>query len=65
MAKKCRSDAFAAIHEMMEGLHEVGAIDKQAMCEFDEACLTPKGLQNLSLPIWLHETFVAKQVRRD
>ena len=41
MAKKCRSDAFAAIHEMMEGLHEVGAIDKQAMCEFDEACLTP------------------------
>ena len=41
MAKKCRSDAFAAIHEMMEGLHEVGAIDKQAMCEFDEVCLTP------------------------
>ncbi len=40
MAKKCRSEAFAAIHEMMEGLHEVGAIDKQTMREFDEACLT-------------------------
>jgi putative transcriptional regulator len=25
----------------MEALHEVGAIDKQTMREFDEACLTP------------------------
>ena len=41
MAKKYRSDAFAAIHETMETLHEVGAIDKQTMREFDEACLTP------------------------
>jgi len=40
MAKKYRSDAFAAIHETMETLHEVGAIDKQTMREFDEACLT-------------------------
>ena len=41
MAKKYRSEAFAAIHETMEGLHEVGSIDKQTMREFDEACLTP------------------------
>ncbi len=41
MAKKYRSEAFAAIHETMEGLHEVGAIVKQTMREFDEACLTP------------------------
>jgi putative transcriptional regulator len=41
MAKKYRSDAFAAVHETMEALHEVGAIDKQTMREFDEACLTP------------------------
>ena len=41
MTKKYRSDVFAAIHETMEGLHEVGAIDKQTMREFDEACLTP------------------------
>jgi hypothetical protein len=40
MAKKYRSEPFAAIHETMEGLHEVGAIDKQTMREFDEACLT-------------------------
>ena len=41
MPKKYRSDAFAAIHETMEALHEIGAVDKQTMREFDEACLTP------------------------
>lgn len=41
MAKKYRNDAYAAIHETMEALHEVGAIDKQTMREFDETCLTP------------------------
>jgi putative transcriptional regulator len=41
MAKKYRTEAFAAIHETMEALHEVGAIDKQTMREFDQACLTP------------------------
>ena len=32
---------MAAIHETMEALHDVGAIDKQTMREFDAACLTP------------------------
>lgn len=41
MAKKYRSDAFAAVHETMEALHKVGAIDKLTMREFDDACLTP------------------------
>lgn len=36
-----RSNAFAAIHEMLEGLHEVGAIDEQTMRNFDETRLTP------------------------
>ena len=40
MTKRYRSEAFAAIHETMDALHEVGAIDKQTMREFDEACLT-------------------------
>ena len=39
--KGYRSDAFAAIHETMEALHEIGAVDKQTMREFDDACLTP------------------------
>ena len=41
MTKKYRSDAFAAIHETMEALHEIGTIDKQTMRQFDDACLTP------------------------
>ena len=41
MTKKYRSDGFAAIHETMEALHEVGSIDKQTMRQFDEACLNP------------------------
>ena len=41
MAKKYRSEAYAAIHETMEALHEVDAIDKQTMREFDQSCLTP------------------------
>jgi len=40
MTKKYRSDAFAAIHETMDALKEIGAIDKKTMREFDEACLT-------------------------
>lgn len=41
MSKRYRSEALAAIHETMEALHEAGAIDKQTMRQFDEACLTP------------------------
>lgn len=36
-----RSDAMASIHETMEALHNIGAVDKQTMRRFDEACLTP------------------------
>ena len=41
MSKNYRSDAMAAIHETMEALHDTGAIDKQTMRRFDDACLTP------------------------
>ncbi len=40
-ARERGGDAFAAIHETMEALHEIGWVDKQTMREFDEACLTP------------------------
>ncbi|MDR0779674.1 MAG: type II toxin-antitoxin system RelE/ParE family toxin [Pseudomonadales bacterium] len=36
-----RSDALAAIHETMMGLHGIGAISKQTLREFDAACLMP------------------------
>lgn len=41
MAKKYRRDAFAAIYEEMEALHDIGAINKHTMREFSEACLRP------------------------
>ena len=40
-AKTYKSEAMAADHEMMEGLHDAGSIDKRTMREFDEACLAP------------------------
>lgn len=40
MSKKYRSDAMASVHETMEALHKVGAIGKQTMRRFDDACLT-------------------------
>jgi hypothetical protein len=41
VSRKYRSDAIAAIHETLEALHDVGAVDKQTMRRFDDACLTP------------------------
>jgi Predicted transcriptional regulator len=41
VGKEYRSEALGAVHETMEALAEVGAISKQTMREFDEACLTP------------------------
>lgn len=35
------TNARAAVHEMMEGPHTRGAIDKQTIREFDGACLAP------------------------
>ena len=39
MSKNYRSDALASVHEMMESLHDIGAVTKQTMREFDETCL--------------------------
>ena len=41
MTMSYRSEALAAIYETMEALHAIVAIDKQAMRNFDDACLTP------------------------
>jgi putative transcriptional regulator len=41
MSRKYKSDAMASVHETMEALHKAGAIDKQTMRGFDDACLTP------------------------
>lgn len=36
-----KSEAFAAIHETMDVLHQIGAIDKKTMRDFDATCLEP------------------------
>lgn len=41
MSKKYRSEAMAALYELMQDLHDGGVIDKKTMRRFDEACLTP------------------------
>ncbi|WP_264320835.1 hypothetical protein [Zarconia navalis] len=39
--KQYRSDVFAAIHETMEALHDIDAINTTTMRQFDETCLEP------------------------
>ena len=41
MTRIYKSEALAAVHETMESLYEIGAIDKKTMRRFDESCLTP------------------------
>ncbi|MCC5853856.1 MAG: DNA-binding transcriptional regulator [Alkalimonas sp.] len=77
MSKKYRSDAFAAIHETMEALHDIGAIGKQTMREFDASCLTPvevllpeqirelREREHLSQPVFARYLNVSKNVVSD
>lgn len=41
MVKTYKSEAYAALHEMIGGLYEMGSIDKATMRQFDRACLSP------------------------
>ena len=36
-----QSDIAAAVHETVEGFHDIGLVDKRTMRKFDELCLTP------------------------
>ena len=77
MGKRYKSEAFAAIHETMEALHEIGAVDKKTMREFDEACLTsvrvlsPEEIklirlrENLSQPVFALYLNVSKNLVSD
>ena len=37
--KQYKSKAFASVHETMDSLHQVGAVDKKTMDNFDSSCL--------------------------
>lgn len=41
MMAKHRSDVMAAIHETVEALYEIGAVDTHTLCRFEEVCLAP------------------------
>lgn len=40
-SKTYRSEAAASVHEMIEGFHQAGLVDKQTMREFNDSCLAP------------------------
>ncbi len=40
MAKRYKSDVTRSVHRAMADLHEIGAVDKTTMREFDRMCLT-------------------------
>jgi putative transcriptional regulator len=77
MTRKYKSAAFAAIHETMEALHEIGAVDKQTMRNFDAACLTPiqqftpeqireiRQRENISQPVLARYLNVSKNLISD
>ncbi len=77
MTKKYRSEAMAAVHETMEALHDVGAIDKQTLREFDDSCLTPVQVmspdeiralrlrENISQPVFARYLNVSKNLVSD
>jgi putative transcriptional regulator len=70
-------EADAAIHETMEDLHDIGAIDKQTMREFDDACLTPvhvlapeeikaiRAREHISQPVFARYLNVSKNLVSD
>lgn len=76
MNKKYKSDAFAAIHETVEGLYDIGLVDKVTMKEFDEDCLTVEDIspeeirkirttENLSQPVFALYLNVSKNLISD
>ncbi|EIX4511281.1 TPA: DNA-binding transcriptional regulator [Escherichia coli] len=77
MSKNYRSDALASVHEMMESLHDIRAITKQTMREFDETCLQPAPVmsperiralrerEHLSQPVFARYLNVSKNLISD
>ncbi|EFH3860321.1 DNA-binding transcriptional regulator [Escherichia coli] len=77
MSKNYRSDALASVYEMMESLHDIGAVTKQTMREFDETCLQPAPVmsperiralrerEHLSQPVFARYLNVSKNLISD
>ena len=75
--KQYKSEALASIHETMGALHQVGAIDKKTMRNFDADCLEviseikPKDIrdirkrENASQPVFAMYLNVSKNLVSD
>jgi putative transcriptional regulator len=75
--KQYKSEALAAIHETMDALHQIGAIDKKTMRYFDDACLadapamTPEDIralreqEHVSQPVFAAYLNVSKNLISD
>lgn len=59
MAQKYKSDSLAALHESMQGLHDIGLVDAKTMRQFDSSCLTP--IENMT-PDEIAETRIKQGV---
>jgi len=76
-SKRFKSDAFAAIHETMEALQQINAIDKKTIRNFNKDCLTPvieippqsikelRNRENVSQPIFAAYLKVSKNLVSD
>lgn len=47
MAKSYKSTAMAALHESIQGSHDIGLVDATTMRKFNESCLTLVELMTL------------------
>ncbi|GGY96396.1 transcriptional regulator [Novosphingobium colocasiae] len=77
MPRTYKTETLAAVHEMIEGLHEAGAVDKRTLREFDEACLVPatplqpeeikaiREAENVSQPVFARYLNVSKNLVSD
>lgn len=77
MSKQYKSDVYEAIHETIEGLYEIGLVDKITMKKFDDSCLVPvedippedirqiRESQNMSQPVFARHLNVSKNLVSD
>ena len=76
-SKRYRSEASAALHESMEALYRIGAINKTTMRDFDETCLEvvedikPSAIralrerEHVAQPVFAHYLNVSKNLVSD
>ncbi len=77
MAKQYKSDVYAAIHQTMEDIYEIGLVDKITMKKFDVSCLVPvedlppeeirriRESQSMSQPVFARYLNVSKNLVSD